>query len=324
VHITEFQFIKEVFTAKQFLILMHNFKAQVSKMVVKMQTIFSGRIGSDGNFYMYPNKPKIYDIELLAISAIAESFSINSENSLFNRMAKEAPGLLTGRISRPRFNIRRRFLQVHMEDFLELCRQKFLKQESIFIIDSMPLPVCKLARVPRLKVCKDNQDVRPRLATCYAKNEQYYGFKMHLITTQNGLPAAFSITSSHTHDLSAFENLIENTAISQSTILGDKGYVSNPLQLHLFENKSIEMKAQPRINMKTPINWTPEMSAVRKRIETVFSQCADQFRMGQNFAKTLNGLVCRINSKLAGMLFCQLINIQNGRNPSLVKSALFA
>jgi hypothetical protein len=60
---------------------MHNFKAQVSKMVDKMQTIFSGRVGSVGNFYVYLNKPKISDIKLLAI---AESFSINSENSLFS------------------------------------------------------------------------------------------------------------------------------------------------------------------------------------------------------------------------------------------------
>jgi hypothetical protein len=47
---------------------MHNFKAQVGKMVDKMQTIFSARIGRDGTFKIFPNKPKVSDIELLAIS----------------------------------------------------------------------------------------------------------------------------------------------------------------------------------------------------------------------------------------------------------------
>jgi hypothetical protein len=75
--------------------------------------------------------------------------------------------------------------------------------------------------------------------------------------------------------------------------------------------------------MKTPINWTPEMSAVRRRIETLFSQVQDQFRLSQNFAKTFQGLVTRVTHKLAGILFCKLTNIQNGRSANLVKSALF-
>ena len=305
--------------------MMHNFEVQVRKMMENLQVVFAERIRMDGNFYHYPHKPKVSDIELLAISTVAESLSINSENDLFNRIGKEIPHLFSGRITRPRFNIRRRALNIHMEDFLKLSHERLFTQQNAFIVDSTPLPICKLARIPRLKICKDNSHINPQLATCYAKNEKYYGFKMHLITTQkDAIPVAFSITSSRVHDVKALEQMLNEQAISAGQLLGDKGYVSNPLQLELFENKKIELKAQPRINMKTPLNWTPKMGAVRRRIETVFSQCQDQFRLGQNFAKTFNGLVTRITHKLSGFLFCQLINIQNNRPATLVKSALFS
>jgi Transposase DDE domain len=304
---------------------MHNFEAQVSRMVDNLQVVFSDRILADGNFYVYPNKPKVSDIELLAISSVAESFSINSENSLFTRLGRECPGLLTGRITRPRFNIRRRSLNIHMEDYLQRCHKHLIKDDSSLIVDSTPLPICKLGRLIRLKACKDNPLIRPQLAVCHAKKEAYYGFKMQLITTQNhAFPVAFSITSSRVHDVKALEAMIDEMPdLNERQILGDKGYISNPLQLHLFENKRIELNAQPRNNMKTPLNWTAKMGAIRRRIETVFSQVHDQFRLGQNFAKTFNGLVTRITHKLAGILFCKLTNIQNGRSANLVKSALF-
>ena len=324
-HLTDIQFIREVFFDETIPNNMHNFEVQVRKMMENLQVVFAERIKADGNFYFYPHKPKLSDIELLAISTVAESLSINSENALFCRIGKEIPHLFSGRITRPRFNIRRRSLNIHMEDFLKLSHERLLAPDYTFIVDSTPLPICKLARIRRLKVCRDNPEIAPQLATCYAKNEKYYGFKMHLITTQkNAIPVAFSITSARVHDVKALEQMLDDQAISTGQLLGDKGYVSNPLQLELFENKKIELRAQPRINMKTPFNWTPAMGAIRRRIETVFSQCQDQFRMGQNFAKSFHGMVTRITHKLSGILFCQLINIQNNRNPNLIKSALFA
>ena len=303
---------------------MHNFEAQVRKVMVNLQIAFSDRLLADGNFYFYPRKPKVSDIELLAISIVAESLSIHSENALFTRFSKEFPGLV-GRISRPRFNIRRRALNIHMEDFFERCHNRLLNEGNAFVVDSTPLPVCKLGRLSRLRSCKDNPNIPPQYGYCHAKKEGYYGFKMHLITTQkSAVPVAFSITSAKVHDIRALEDLLdEKPELNGAQLLGDKGYVSSPLQLHLFESKAIDLKAKPRINMKTPLNWTPEMAAIRRTIETVFSQIHDQFRLGQNFARTFVGLVTRVTHKLAGLLSCQLINIQNGRSPNLIKSALF-
>ena len=303
---------------------MHNFQVQVAKLVDIFKTLFKDRVDRAGNFQNYPNKPLVSDLEILAIGSVAECFQINSENHLLVRLDNEAPGYLRARISRPRFHCRRKRLQVFMEDALSLARSHFSPHERLFIVDSKPVPICRLGRIPRLKICKENPTIRPQLATCFAKNERYYGFKIHLITTQKGLPVSFSLTGAKTHDVRAFEQMMDHSELKKVDIIGDKGYVSNPLQLNLFENKEVSLKAQPRVNMRTPHNWTPKMAIIRKTIEVVFSQTEDQFRICQNFAKTLEGLIVRITHKLVGLLFCQLSNIQNNRNVSSVKSALFA
>ena len=56
------------------------------------------------------------------------------------------------------------------------------------------------------------------------------------------------------------------------TILGEKGYLSAPVQLDQFETANITIDVPYRLNQK---NWTPPTWAYkrfRKRIETVFSQ----------------------------------------------------
>jgi hypothetical protein len=238
------------FTTNYFLNSMYNFPGQVTKLIGILKDLFDQKLVDSQNFQKYPNKPKVSDLEVLAIGVVAECFQVNSENHLFTKLGSEFPDLFRNRISRPRFNIRRRRLQVYMEEALSLARSRYLSSEKVFIVDSKPLPICRLGRIPRLKVCKENPQVMPQLATCYAKKEQYYGFKLHLLTTKEGFPVQYSITGAKTHDVKAFEQMMEETELNQVDILGDKGYVSNPLQLHLFENQEIKMNAQPRVNMK--------------------------------------------------------------------------
>jgi hypothetical protein len=302
---------------------MHNFVLQVEKKISILKIAFQQRLRPDGNFFHYPMKPKVSDIELISISLVAQAHGFNSENQLFSQLPSLCPGVLEGRISRPRYNIRLRNLALQIEDIPTLINTHLVANEQNFIVDSMPLPICKLARRNRAKVCKDNDETLPSVAKCHAKDEYYFGFKMHLVTTQTGLPYAFKITSSRVHDLTAFAQMSQATDFRKGSVLGDKGYVSKPFQLELFETKEVKMIAQPRVNMKTPFNWTKEMGMQRKRIETLFSQLNDQFSITKNLAKKFVGFYTRIALKLASALTCQVLNLQSNRNVNLIKSALF-
>ena len=107
------------------------------------------------------------------------------------------------------------------------------------------------------------------------------------------------------------------------TILGDKGYLSAPVQLDLFETANITLDVPYRLNQK---NWTPPTWAYkrfRKRIETVFSQLNDHLMMIRNYAKKPLGLFARMAAKVAAFTMLQYFNLLNHRPIGQVKYALF-
>lgn len=82
------------------------------------------------------------------------------------------------KIERSVYNRRRR----NLFEFQELIRQKlanhFLEFEDYFIVDSMPLEVCKYARSSRSKVCRDNFLTAPDRGYCASQRMKYYGYKL--------------------------------------------------------------------------------------------------------------------------------------------------
>ena len=84
--------------------------------------------------------------------------SIDSENSLFKLLNKnEIPNL----IDRSQFNKRRRKLFLFSETIRLKLASHFLDFEDYFIVDIMPLDICKFSRHNRVKICKDNFETAP-------------------------------------------------------------------------------------------------------------------------------------------------------------------
>ncbi|MEM0544115.1 IS982 family transposase, partial [Flavobacterium sp. j3] len=94
-------------------------------------------------------KEKMSDLEVVALSLTAEFMSIDSENSLFKEINnQQIPNL----IERSQFNKRRRKLFLFLEEVRIKLASHFLEFEDYFIVDSMPLEICKFARHNRIKI----------------------------------------------------------------------------------------------------------------------------------------------------------------------------
>ncbi|TAH28728.1 MAG: hypothetical protein EAZ06_09270 [Cytophagales bacterium] len=68
---------------------------------------------------------------------------------------------------------------------------KHLNLESVYIIDFFPVLVCKNIRISRSKLVK-GKEFRGYNTS---KREYFYGFKVHLITTADGIPIDFLVTA---------------------------------------------------------------------------------------------------------------------------------
>lgn len=248
-------------------------------------------------------KQKMSDLEVVALSLTAEFMSIDSENSLFKEINKQQiPNL----IDRSQFNKRRRKLFLFLEEVRTKLASRFLEFEDYFIVDSMPLEICKFTRHRRIKICKNEFETAPSKGFCASQNSWFYGYKLHGVCSISGVFHSLDITKAEVHDVHFLTNIKQQ--MSDCVLLGDRGYLSQSIQLDLFQTVNIKLETPKRANQK---DYKPQpyiFSKSRKRIETLFSQLCDQFRIRNNYAKTFEGFKTRILAKITALTLVQYIN----------------
>ena len=286
---------------------MNNFSANYAKILETLQ-----QVESKMNFLNQKRKPKLSDIELISIDLTSEFMGIDSERDLFRKL----PASLTSKIERSVFNRRKRALFSHRE-ILRKTLACQISTQDFYIVDSMPLEVCKLSRSSRSSICKEEYASAPDKGYCASQSINYYGYKLHAVCTIDGVFTDFDLTGASIHDIHFLKNI--KTLYQDCTILGDKGYLSIAYQRDLFTSNQIRLEVPMRKNQH---NYKPQgyiFRKSRKRIETLFSQLCDQFMIRRNYAKSFDGFKNRILSKIMALTVIQLINKLNNRNINNLK-----
>ena len=286
---------------------MNNFSANYAKILETLQ-----QVESKMNFLNQKRKPKLSDIELISIDLTSEFMGIDSERDLFRKL----PTSLTSKIERSVFNRRKRALFSHRE-ILRKTLACQISTQDFYIVDSMPLEVCKLSRSSRSSICKEEYASAPDKGYCASQSINYYGYKLHAVCTIDGVFTDFDLTGASIHDIHFLKNI--KTLYQDCTILGDKGYLSIAYQRDLFTSNQIRLEVPMRKNQH---NYKPQgyiFRKSRKRIETLFSQLCDQFMIRRNYAKSFDGFKNRILSKIMALTVIQLINKLNNRNINNLK-----
>ena len=96
--------------------------------------------------------------------------------------------------------------------------------------------------------------------------------------------------------------------MSDCVVLVDRGYLSETIQLNLFQSANIKLETPKRTNQKNYKKQPYVFRKTRKRIETLFSQLCDQFLIRRNYAKTFDGFKTRILAKITALTLIQYIN----------------
>jgi hypothetical protein len=276
---------------------MNNFKANYNKILEVLKSITEKE-----QFLKQKRKPKLKDIELIAMNLTAEYMSIDSECQLFREISID----LKNKIERSVYNRRKRKLFFAIEFIRNELSNKFNEFENYFIVDSMPLEVVKLSRSNSSKICKEEFYSAPNRGFCASQNIHYYGYKIHAVCSIEGVFKSFDISKASVHDIHYLKDI--KNQFKDCVILGDKGYLSADYQLDLFESKQIKLEVPMRKNQHNYKKQTYIFRKKRKRIETLFSQLCDQFMIRRNYAKSFQGFKTRILSKLTSLTIIQFIN----------------
>lgn len=300
---------------------MHNLKANFDKIFQLAKSIFDDQLDSLMNFRPYRRSPKMSDLEIITLSCLAEAMSIDSENLLFSKLRSDYKHHFPHLIDRSNFNRRRKKLSSKAAELSRSICLRFAEPDSEFIIDSIPVPICSNVRISRSVICKDDPEVMPSRAFHASHKVYYYGFKMQLVISKQGLPFAAGLTTASMHD-SQYIPFLKEDQLPQCQLIGDKGYISTGEQISLFEEAKVRLITPLKTNMKAVSLWNDSFRYMRKRIETLLSQLCDQLMLKRNYAKTSEGLFARLVSKIASVSVLQALNLMAGRPANHIKHAL--
>ena len=233
----------------------------------------------------------------------AEYMGIDSECQLFRIIHGTH---LSELIERSVYNRRRRRLFNLIEDIRKQLASLFNEFEDYFVVDSMPLEVCKTARASRSTICKDEEFCYPDKGFCASQKMYYYGYKLHGVCSVSGVFQSIDISPASVHDIKYLNEL--KFEISDCVLLGDMGYLSASVQLNLFDTANIKLQTPMRKNQKGYVKQPYIFRKSRKRVETLFSQLCDQFMIRRNYAKSFDGFRTRILSKISALTMIQYLN----------------
>jgi len=312
--------LKVVIHHKYYLI-MHNLKTNFDKILNITKSFYKGSIDAEGNYYFYPNKPKMSDCEIITLSLVGEAIGIDSENYLFGKIKSDHFHDFPNLIHRSRFNRRRRRLGDLIARLNDRISSLLNEGENIYLLDSIPVPICKNARINRSRICKDDYESAPDRGYSAVNKAYFYGFKLHLATSVRGVYSSMELTKASIHDIH-FLNEVKHSGIEDCALIGDKGYVSEPIQQDLFTTRQIKLLTPVKSNQHDKERIPFIYMKSRKRIETLFSQLCDQLMLKRNYAKTTKGLSVRILCKITAVTLLQYINYQNQKPLNHLKYAL--
>jgi len=308
---------------KQVQSTMHNLKTNFNKFSKLVDSFLADILNADRNFRLYPNSPRIVDADILALSLCAEAMSIDSENYFWSKLITDHKADFPALIDRSNFNRRKRALAPFFQMYNDRVAAHLNECENAYIVDSMPVPICNIARAGRLRICSESLQSAPDKGYSAITKSWFFGYKLHLVTSVRGVVNSFQLSKASVHDLH-FLDEIKTGTLNNCVLLGDKGYISKEQQTDLFSTAKVELAVPMRSNQKDHKPYPYIFKRFRKRIETQFSQLCDQFVMKRNYAKTYNGLCTRIISKIAAFTSLQYLNVLNGRPLNHVKHALAA
>ena len=302
---------------------MHNIKTNFDKFYEIVKSSLQDKLNQDDNLQHYPNKPKMNDCSIISLSICAEAIGIDSENYLWSKIKKDYKEDFPDLIDRSNFNKRRRRLHLFIHEVTRFLAGQLNRSEDVFLMDSIPVPVCKIAREKRCKFGKDSFEKSPDKGYSAVSKQYYYGYKLHLVTSVNGVFHSMDLTKASVHDVDVLKE-IKYGKMSNATLVGDKGYISKEEKIDLFETCNIRLETPKRSNQKDQEQWHPVFRKCRKRIETLFSQLCDQMMLKRNYAKSLGGLITRLITKIAAVTILQSMNYINKKPLNHLKHALAA
>lgn len=209
----------------------------------------------------------------------------------------------------PKFSISRFNRRLHQVWQLIQVMLDFLGQNRIvstgYVIDTMPLPVCRLAYADG---CRKIPQKRGFIGRVAAKRTWFCGWRLHWICDATGFPIAFDIVPAVWHELTTAQYLMGDLPPG-SVVFGDGAYISRKHHQLLVQSSGIYLisTTYPAMRVQNTPREKQLLRRFRNVIETAHS-LLEKMGVQRLHAVTPIGFGIKVHASLFALIINHLID----------------
>jgi hypothetical protein len=255
-------------------------------------------------------KPQFSDSEVITLLLAMDFIPFPSESQFLAYIRANYLSLFPRLLDQSQFNRRGRALRLLVEELRRSwLRQLGVCQRRQFLVDTKPVPVVHVKRSNR------RSDFAGSASYGYniSRNMQYFGYKLVVLSTLDGIPVVYDLVPAHTDERAAAEAVLYY--LHGCDILGDKGFVGQRWQSEIFAGTGNRIWTPKRRNQhqQNRAAFDRWLISVPQRIEGVFHELTNTGRDLEGLlAKTVVGLTTRVIAKVTSHVLKRFLDINFG------------
>src|SRR5260221_8764775 len=250
-------------------------------------------------------KPTFSDSEMLTLMLAQDFIPYPGETQYVGYIranyGREFPKL----VDQSQYNRRARNLRY----LVEMLRRQWLAVLGVedpkqLLVDTKPIPVMGYKRR------KSHSDFAGSAAYghCAARNLNYFGYKLVMLTTLDGLPVVYDLVPANTDERDAADVVLQR--VKDCDIFGDKGFIGDDWQADVRQHTGNRIWTAKRANQapQNPPEFDRLLSSIREHIEGTVHCIQNTGRnIERLLAKTLHGLSTRVILKVTCLVLKHLL-----------------
>jgi DDE family transposase len=252
-------------------------------------------------------KPVFRDSEAITLVLAQDFIPYPAETQYMEFIRANYLPLFPKLVNQSQFNRRARALRLMLEELRRhWINQKGWHLHTHYWLDTQPVPVLGYKRY------KNHSDFagHAEYGCCAGRNLQYFGYKLVVLSTLDGLPIVYELVPANLDERLAAKAVVDY--LGNCHIFADKGFLGAEWQACIFDQTQNRIWTPKRQNqfIQNSKDFDRWLSAIRERIEGVFHEIQNTGRnLERLLAKTVSALCTRIIAKMTSHLLRHLLRI---------------
>ncbi len=243
--------------------------------------------------------PRISDAELIALSVMQALLGHHNERRWIRYAHAHLRHLFPTIPQQSGYNKRLRRLSATMQAVIaHLAADTGLWTDDVWVADSTPIECGR----SRETVKRSDLAGFAEYGYCASHSRYFWGVRLHLLATLDGLPVGFAITGAKADERETLQGILDTTPAQVShgpTIMADKGYYGR-----VFENELADSGIsliRPARQGELTREGAQFLKPLRQRIESVFDTLKGQLGLEQHGGRTPGGVIVRVLQRLLAL-----------------------